>query len=347
METKSFSYLPAKVKRLGVSFALVASLIALSACGSLRTREQIREEEARARSGQTPSRPGLAPSGDSDTVAVSPTPPPAPTPIPAPAPESFLTKEPPRVGVILGPGSMKAFAHIGVLKEMSRARLPIRHIVGLEWGAVIGGLYAIQGQANEAEWKAFKLREDDVPGSGLLRKSIQREKAASLNNFFSTIFASHTIERSKVDFACPSYNIRTEKFGWWNRGPMKDGVAKCAAFPPYYSDTDGWLAAPLAIEEAAGYLRAKGANLIVYVDVLAGGELFSSGLIGEHYADYVLWTEARRQAARKQLPGVNVVIRVNTGNHGLTDFDGRRQLMEAGARSAQEVINKLVDQYGF
>lgn len=267
--------------------------------------------------------------------------------MPAPAPESFLTKEPPRVGVILGPGGMRTFAHIGVLKEMARARLPVRAVVGLEWGAVIGGLFAMQGQANEVEWKAFKLSDDDVPGSGLLSKAIQRETAKDLREFFDRTFGDQLIDRAKVDFACPSYNIRSERFGWWNRGPLKDGVSKCVAYPPYYTDTDGWLAAPFAIEEAAAYLRSKGSNLIIYVDVLAGGEIFNSTLIDEHYADYVLWAEARRQAARKQLPGVNVVVRVNTGQHGLTDFDGRRQMMDAGARAAQDVIQKLVAQYGF
>lgn len=322
-------------------------MLILNACGSLKTREEIQEGDAVPTG--TVSRPAAPPVAKDPPVSAPPAglPHPAPTPIPAPAPESFLTKEPPRVGVILGPGGMKAFAHIGVLKEMSRARLPIRAIVGLEWGAVIGGLYAGQGQANDVEWKAFKLREDDIPGSGLLSKAIQREKASDLSAFLNTVFTDQKMERAKVDFACPSYNIRSEKFGWWNRGYMKDSVSKCIAYPPYYTDTDGWLAAPMAIEEAAAYLRAKGMNLVIYVDVMAGGEIFNSALTGEHYADYVLWAEARRQAARKQLPGVNVVIRVNAGQHGVTDFGGRRQLMDAGVNSSQDIIGKLVKQYGF
>jgi NTE family protein len=275
------------------------------------------------------------------------TPPPAPTPIPAPAPESFLTKEPPKVGLILGPGGMKAFAHVGVLKEIARARIPVRGVVGLEWGAVIGGLYSMQGQVNEVEWKSFKLREDDIPSNGLLSKAIKPEKAADLGGFLSTIFATNTIERGKIDFACPAYNIRTERFAWFNKGSYKDVVSRCFAYPPYYTDTDGWLAAPFAIEEAAQQLRAKGANLIIYVNTLGSGEMFNPALIDEHYVDHVLWAEARRQAARPRLPGVNVVININTGSYDLTDYAGRRQLMEAGSRSAQGVINKLVTQYGF
>ncbi len=347
MGTKNFSFSLKKAERVPArpriaALALLVAAFMSNACGSLRTREEIREEEAQSRvdGASRPSAP----------VTSSPVPSPAtlpPASAPPSAPEVALSKDPPRIGVILGPGGMKAYAHVGVLKEMSRARLPVRHVVGLEWGAIVAGLYAIQGQANEAEWKAFKLRDDDVPGSGLLSKAIQRAKIASLGGFLSTAFAGQSIERAEVDFACPSYNVKTGKLGWWSRGPMKDGVAKCVAYPPYYADTDGWLAAPMAIEEASGYLRAKGANLIIYVDALAGGELLSGALIGEHYADYVLWAEARRQASRRQLPGVNVIIRVNTGPHGVTDYGGRRQMMEAGARAAQETINKLAVQYGF
>ena len=61
----------------------------------------------------------------------------------------------------------------------------------------------------------------------------------------------------------------------------------------------------------------------------------------------LLWAEIRREMYRAKAPGVNHVIHVNTGGHPVTDYDGRRQLMDAGQKAATDVCNKMVSQYGF
>jgi NTE family protein len=48
----------------------------------------------------------------------------------------------PRVGLVLGGGGARGAAHIGVLRELERMRVPIDAIVGTSMGAIIGGLYA-------------------------------------------------------------------------------------------------------------------------------------------------------------------------------------------------------------
>ena len=49
----------------------------------------------------------------------------------------------PRVGVVLSGGGAKGFAHIGALKVIEEAGLPIDYIAGTSMGSIIGGLYAI------------------------------------------------------------------------------------------------------------------------------------------------------------------------------------------------------------
>ena len=116
-----------------------------------------------------------------------------------------MSKEIPKVGLILGPGGMKAYAHIGVLRELQRARVPVTAVAGLEWGAIIGGLYSVQGQANDAEWKAFKLREADLPSSGFLSSRAKAQPISTLNEFLETSFGTGAIEKAKIDFGCPAY----------------------------------------------------------------------------------------------------------------------------------------------
>jgi NTE family protein len=323
---------------------LVSSSLLLSACSTIKTRDEVREEK------RSPQPVNTLPSGGSSGSVTGttrvPEPPQAPVIPSTPLPDVFDGKELPKVGIILGPGGLKTYAHIGVMKEVAHSKIRVHNIVGLEWGAIMAGIYAVQGQANEVEWKAFKLTDDDIPGSGLISKAIQPEKASKLNSFLNTVFGVAKIEKARVEFACPTYNLKTDKLAWWKNGNFKDGVKGCAAYPPSFVDTDGWMAAPFAVEDAAAYLRARGANLVIYVNVL-GGELFNSQLMEEHYAEYILWSEARRQASRKQIPGVNLIINVGTGDYGMTDLDGRRQMMEAGSKASRDTLKKLADQYGF
>src|SRR5690554_4883965 len=48
-----------------------------------------------------------------------------------------------KVAVVLNDGSAKGFAHVGVLKVLERAGIPIDFITGTSMGAVVGGLYAV------------------------------------------------------------------------------------------------------------------------------------------------------------------------------------------------------------
>src|SRR5690554_7268647 len=48
-----------------------------------------------------------------------------------------------KVGVVLSGGGAKGFAHIGVLKVLEEAGIPIDYIAGTSMGAVVGGLYSV------------------------------------------------------------------------------------------------------------------------------------------------------------------------------------------------------------
>ena len=57
----------------------------------------------------------------------------------------------PRIGLVLGGGGARGAAHIGVLKELERRRVPIDAIAGTSMGAIVGGLYASGHTPTELE----------------------------------------------------------------------------------------------------------------------------------------------------------------------------------------------------
>lgn len=64
------------------------------------------------------------------------------TPTPSSANPSTPATQRPRVALVLSGGGARGFAHVGVLKALEAARVPIDMVVGTSMGAIIGGLYA-------------------------------------------------------------------------------------------------------------------------------------------------------------------------------------------------------------
>ena len=56
-----------------------------------------------------------------------------------------------RIGLVLGGGGARGAAHIGVLRELERQRIPIDAIAGTSMGAIVGGLYASGMTPDELE----------------------------------------------------------------------------------------------------------------------------------------------------------------------------------------------------
>lgn len=292
-----------------------------------------------------PSTVPVAPSQPDVTAEGADALPKAPAPQGPAGPDSFLSKELPKVGVILGPGGLKTYAHIGVLREFARARVPIHAIAGLEWGAMMGAFYAEKGLANDVDWKAFRMKDSDLPSAGLIRDYHARSMG-EFDSYLSIVFPGGSLERAKVPFGCPTV-VKRDRLQFLSKGATKEIVARCMPYPPLLAAAGDNIAAPDAVEEAAQWLRSQGANLIVLVNVLGAGETLSGKLAEEQYGTSVLWTEIRRHLLKSRAPTVNWIVSVNTVGKAVDDLGARRANVELGAKAAMDLTTKLSKQYGF
>ena len=88
----------------------------------------------------------------------------------------------PRIGLVLGGGGARGAAHIGVLKELERMRVPVDAIAGTSMGAIVGGLYATGMSADELEtlvasldWGAALSDQSSRENLSFRRKQDERE----------------------------------------------------------------------------------------------------------------------------------------------------------------------------
>ena len=86
----------------------------------------------------------------------------------------------PKVAVVLSGGGAKGMAHIGVLKVLQRAGIPIDIVTGTSMGSLIGGLYAVGWNADELDslvrhqdWSFLLSDKDDYYAQNLLNRQKQ------------------------------------------------------------------------------------------------------------------------------------------------------------------------------
>jgi len=71
-------------------------------------------------------------------------------------------KNRPKIGLVLSGGGARGLAHIGVLKELEKKRIPIDYIAGTSMGSIIGGLYATGMSTDDLEWVVKSIDWDRV-----------------------------------------------------------------------------------------------------------------------------------------------------------------------------------------
>src|SRR6185369_177375 len=88
---------------------------------------------------------------------------------------------PPRVAVVLSSGGARGLAHVGVLEALEELHVPVDLVVGSEWGALVGGLYAtgmtpreIQAALISREW--VDALGDRIPRRYLSFRSKQEDR---------------------------------------------------------------------------------------------------------------------------------------------------------------------------
>lgn len=331
----NFSYLPKNKFSI-----LLLSVVFLSACQSLRTRDEVPAKRPTINPSapvvqpipQLPGHHQATPAHNTeipDTPVVQ-----SPTPMP----------DMPRIGVILSGGGARAYAHIGFLQELAKLKIPIHAIAGIEFGAPIAALYANKELANDVEWQMFKIKEDDVIKKSFLSSGMKPVEITVLSEFIKTNFSRLKVEDFKLPFACPAFNMAKNSVYVMSRGTADSLLPYCWPYPPLFKPYKSNVSAIREVKMLADYLRSKGANYVIFVNALAGTH--GKSFVGDATSiENILWSEIAADYSRP-IAGVNAVISLGMDNYSIIDFDKRREIMQKGAESANKNLKALGKRWG-
>ncbi len=176
----------------------------------------------------------------------------------------------PRIGIALGSGSARGWAHIGVLRALHEAGVEPDLVCGTSMGAFVGAAYA-SGDLDKLEIWATSLSRRDVIGFfdvGFTGGLIKGEK---LLNFAASTFLDGQFSDLDRPFACVATDLATGREVWLKEGRVAEAVRASIALPglftPHFLDdrhlVDGGLVNPVPVS----LCRALGADLVIAVDL--------------------------------------------------------------------------------
>ena len=176
----------------------------------------------------------------------------------------------PRIGLALGSGSARGWAHIGVIRALERAGIAADVVCGTSVGALVGAAHAagalerLEPWVKGLTWQTVMSLIDVRVSGGLIEGS-------KLVEFFRKRFTDEGIERLPRAFGCVATDLASGREVWLREGSVIDAVRASIALPglltPVVQDgrllVDGGLVNPVPVS----LCRAMGAEVVIAVDL--------------------------------------------------------------------------------
>jgi predicted acylesterase/phospholipase RssA len=180
------------------------------------------------------------------------------------------------VGIVLSGGGARAFAHIGVLEELTAAGITIDRVAGVSMGAFVGALFAMGLGADEMDAVCFEewvqrrpLSDYTVPRHSLIR-------GERFRSMLQRTFGNATIEELPLGFMCGCTELRSGRLVLARHGPLWEAVGFSICLPviapPQVRGREIFIDGSLVDNLPVRALAELGEGPVIAVDVKASFE---------------------------------------------------------------------------
>ncbi|WP_244257595.1 patatin-like phospholipase family protein [Paraburkholderia phymatum] len=265
-----------------------------------------------------------------------------------PAPPEIRPQRPLRVGLALGGGAARGFAHIGVIKALEARNIQVDLICGTSAGSVVGALYASGLNGFALNKLALTMDEASISDWAMPFRTRGLLQGVALQNYLNKTLDNRPIEKMAKPLGVVATDLKTGQPILFQRGNTGIAVRASSSVPSVFEPVkiggheyvDGGLVSPVP----ASFARKMGADFVIAVDISARPETS----VTESSFDVLMQTftiMGQTIKAYELDKYADVVIRPNLNAMSGTDFGQRNAAIlageEAAARAAPELLRKL------
>ena len=285
----------------------------------------------------------------------------------------------PRVALVLSGGGARGISHVGVLKVLEEARVPVDFIVGTSMGAIIGGLYASGMGAEDLEREILAVdwgdvferreprqllsqrrKEEDFELSPVLQLGFRDGEfrlptGAVSSRSLEMLLRRYTLatrhlasfDQLPTPFRAVATDMETGQAVVMDRGDLAAALRASMSVPGVFSPLaiddrilgDGGLVNNLPVDVA----RAMGAEVVIAVNIgtpLAGRDTLGT-VLGVTTQMVNILTEQNVQASIALLTPKDLLLAPQLGKLSSSDFDKAVELVKIGNDYADTVRQAL------
>ena len=254
-----------------------------------------------------------------------------------------VPKRMPRIGLALGGGAARGFAHVGVIQVLEEAGIKPYLITGTSAGSLVAAIYASGKSGAQLQQVAESMEEAAIADWSLPIFSRGMLRGEALARYVNGQVSGRLIEDMVLPLGIVATDLHSGQSVLFQRGDTGTAVRASSAVPAVFQPVkiggreyvDGGLVSPIPVQ----YARQMGAELVIAVDISSAPEGNAASdtlqILLQTFA--IMGKSINAYAVRE----ADLVVRPSLAGVGSADFRSRRQAIEAGRVAMQQLMPQL------
>jgi NTE family protein len=255
----------------------------------------------------------------------------------------LVVKPPPKIGLALGGGAARGFAHVGVIQVLEENGIRPVLVTGTSAGSLVAAIYASGKNGAQLQRVAETMEEAAIADWTLPIFSRGMLRGEALARYVNTQVGSRLIEDMPMPLGIIATDLNTGKDVIFQRGDTGTAVRASSAVPAVFQPVkisgreyvDGGLVSPVPV----GAARKMGADFVIAVDISSPPE----GSLTGGTLEILLQTFSimGKSINSFELRDADVVVRPALQGIASADFSARKRSIEAGRQAMLRAIPEL------
>ena len=254
-------------------------------------------------------------------------------PVKTPAtPTASVVKKPVKLGLALGGGAARGFAHVGVIAVLEEAGLRPQIVTGTSAGSLVAAIYASGKTSAQLQQTALSMEEVAITdwmlpifGKGVFRGD-------ALGRYVNQLVGGRLIENMAIPLGIVATDLNSGQAVLFRRGDTGTAVRASSAVPAVFVPVkingreyvDGGLVSPVPVR----FARQMGADVVLAVDISSPPE--SNPADGTLQILLQTFSIMGKSINQYELKDADVVVRPSQAGLKSADFSARKQAIDAG-----------------
>jgi NTE family protein len=255
-----------------------------------------------------------------------------PVAAPTAATSPTAVPRPLKIGLALGGGAARGFAHVGVIAVLEEAGLKPQIVVGTSAGSLVAALYASGKTSAQLQQTALSMEEVAITDWMLPLVGRGMFRGEALARYVNELLANRLIESMVIPLGIVATDLNSGNAVLFQRGDTGTAVRASSAVPAVFVPVkiggreyvDGGLVSPVPVR----FTRQMGADVVVAVDISNPPEANTAdGTLQILLQTFAIMGKSINQY---ELPGADVVVKPSLVGLKSADFSARQKAIDAG-----------------